>query len=248
MPLYARLEAEELTPLATSPFSEHIRLRQGERFTLSDVSLLPPIVPSKVVCIGKNYRAHVRELGGDEPPPEPLIFLKPSSAVIGPGDTIRLPGQSEQVEHEAEMALVIRRKCRAVSEAEAPSAILGVTALNDVTARDLQRRDGQWARAKGFDTFCPIGPALALGLDPRSLRVTARVNGETRQEGNTEQMIFPAERLVAHISAVMTLYPGDVIATGTPAGVGPLRPGDTVEVGVEGVGILSNPVAADDSG
>jgi 2-keto-4-pentenoate hydratase/2-oxohepta-3-ene-1,7-dioic acid hydratase in catechol pathway len=131
-----------------------------------------------------------------------------------------------------------------VSEAEAAAVILGVTALNDVTARDLQKRDGQWTRAKGFDTFCPIGPALAIGLDPRNLRVTSRVNGQTRQDGNTDQLIFPVERLIAHISAVMTLYPGDIIATGTPAGVGPLLPGDTVEVEVEGVGVLSNPVVA----
>lgn len=246
MPFYAALEDDVLVPLATSPFSEQIRLRRAEAIPLADVHLLPPIVPSKVVAIGKNYRDHIKEMGGGAPPPEPLLFLKPSSAVIGPGAPIRLPRLSERVEHEAEMAIVIRRKCRHVSEAEAPAVILGITALNDVTARDLQRRDGQWARAKGFDTFCPLGPALALGLDPHALRVCARVNGETRQDGNTRDLIFGVERLIAHITAVMTLYPGDVIATGTPAGVGPLAPGDTVEVEVEGVGVLSNPVLPDE--
>jgi 2-keto-4-pentenoate hydratase/2-oxohepta-3-ene-1,7-dioic acid hydratase in catechol pathway len=244
MPFYAEIEGNTLRPLATSPFSEGIRLKKGETIPLDEVTLLPPIVPSKIMCIGKNYRDHVKEMGGDAPPPEPLVFMKPSSSVIGPDVPIELPPLSERVEHESEMALVIRRRCRNVSEAEAAAVILGVTALNDVTARDLQKRDGQWTRAKGFDTFCPIGPALAIGLDPRNLRVTSRVNGQTRQDGNTDQLIFPVERLIAHISAVMTLYPGDIIATGTPAGVGPLLPGDTVEVEVEGVGVLSNPVVA----
>jgi 2-keto-4-pentenoate hydratase/2-oxohepta-3-ene-1,7-dioic acid hydratase in catechol pathway len=245
MPFYAQIEGDDLTPLATSPFSDHIRLHAGQRRGLSEVRLLPPIIPSKVVAIGRNYREHVKEMGGAAPPAEPLIFLKPSSAVIGPGEPIRLPSISERVDHEAEMALVIRRKCRRVSETEAPSVILGVTALNDVSARDLQRSDGQWTRAKGFDTFCPIGPALALGLDPGHLRVCSRVNGEIRQDSNTDQMIFNPARLIAFVTSVMTLYPGDVIATGTPAGVGPLKPGDTVEVEVEGVGVLSNPVVAD---
>ncbi len=247
MPLHARLDGDEVLPLTASPFSGTVRPRRdAQPIALSDVRLLPPIVPSKVVAIGKNYHAHVKEMGADKPPTEPQIFLKPSSAVIGPDDTIRLPKISERVDHEAEMALVISRRCRHVSESEAASVILGVTALNDVTARDLQKKDAQWTRGKGFDTFCPIGPAIALGLDPSHLRVTARVNGETRQDSNTDHLIFPIERLIAHITAVMTLYPGDVIATGTPAGISPLHPGDVVEIEVEGVGTLSNPVAADD--
>lgn len=244
-PFYGALEGDEITPLGTSPFSESIRLRGKERVPLRAVRLLPPVVPSKVCAIGKNYRDHVKEMGGDAPPPEPIMFLKPSSAVIGPEAPIRLPSISERVEYEAEMALVIGRRCRRVSESEAASVILGVTALNDVTARDLQRRDGQWSRAKGFDTFCPLGPAIVLGLDFRGLRVTSRVNGETKQDGNTRDLIFPVERLIAHVTACMTLYPGDVIATGTPSGVGPLKPGDRIEVEVEGVGTLSNPVIAD---
>lgn len=242
MPFYAVMEGDELTLLASSPFSDSLRLRRGETCQRGDVRLLPPVIPSKVVAIGKNYQDHVKEMGGDKPPEEPLIFLKPNSSVIGLDDPIIHPSQSERVEHEAELAVVIGRKCHRVSEEEAMGVILGYTALNDVTARDLQRRDGQWSRAKGFDTFCPIGPALVTDLDPNALRVTSRVNGETRQDGNTADLIFKIPRLIAHITAVMTLYPGDVIATGTPAGVGPLTPGDTVEVEVEGIGILSNPV------
>lgn len=244
MPFYARLEGDTLTPLGTSPFSDKIRLRD-ERIALGEVRLLPPIIPSKVLCIGRNYRAHAEEMG-NEVPPEPLVFMKPSSSVIGPGDLIRLPALSERVDHEGEMALVIKSRCRRVSEEDAANVILGITALNDVTARDLQKRDGQWTRAKGFDTFCPIGPAIAIGLDPSDLAISTRVNGETRQQSRTSLMIHRAEKLVAHITAFTTLYPGDVIATGTPEGIGRLSVGDTVDVELEGVGTLTNPVAADE--
>jgi 2-keto-4-pentenoate hydratase/2-oxohepta-3-ene-1,7-dioic acid hydratase in catechol pathway len=198
--------------------------------------------PTKIVCIGRNYAAHARELG-NEVPPAPLIFLKPPSAVIGPGQPILLPPESAQVEHEAEIAVVMGTRASGVSEARALEHVAGYTCLNDVTARDLQKSDGQWSRAKGFDTFCPVGPSVVDGLDWRSLEVICRVNGVERQRGAATLMIFPIPFLVAYISNIMTLEPGDLIATGTPAGVGRLAPGDVVEVEVPGVGILSNPVA-----
>jgi 2-keto-4-pentenoate hydratase/2-oxohepta-3-ene-1,7-dioic acid hydratase in catechol pathway len=200
------------------------------------------MLPTKIVCIGRNYAAHARELG-NEVPPAPLIFLKPPSAVIGPGQPILLPPESAQVEHEAEIAVVMGTRASGVSEARALEHVAGYTCLNDVTARDLQKSDGQWSRAKGFDTFCPVGPSVVDGLDWRSLEVICRVNGVERQRGAATLMIFPIPFLVAYISNIMTLEPGDLIATGTPAGVGRLAPGDVVEVEVPGVGILSNPVA-----
>ncbi len=211
---------------------------------VSTLTLLPPVQPGKIVAVGRNYAAHAQEHDA-EVPEEPLLFLKAPSSIIGPGEAIVLPSLSAQVEHEAELALVIGRRCRHVPEAEAWQVIAGVTAANDVTARDLQRRDGQWARAKSFDTFCPLGPALALGFTPDevgALILSCRVNGELRQQGHTAQMVFSIPRLIAHATAVMTLEPGDVLLTGTPAGVGPLRPGDIVEVALEGVGRLHNPV------
>lgn len=210
---------------------------------LSEATLLAPVTPSKILCIGRNYAAHAAELG-NEVPPEPMIFLKPPSALIGPGDTIELPPLSQRVEHEAELAVVIGRRCRHLSEEEAMGAIGGYTIANDVTARDLQRKDGQWSRAKGFDTFCPVGPWLvtADALDPTALRVQCRVNGETRQDGNTQQFIFGLPRLLHDLSAVFTLEPGDLILTGTPAGVGPLLSGDEIEIEIEGLGILRNHV------
>lgn len=200
--------------------------------------------PTKIVCVGRNYRAHAAETGN--PVPErPLLFLKPPSAVIGDGDTIVLPPESERVEHEGEIGVVIGRRLRRSRETEALAAIAGVTCLNDVTARDLQKADSQWTRAKGFDTFCPIGPRVVplTELPPwDELEVSCRVNGEERQRGRAGDMAFGIPRLVAYISNVMTLEPDDVIATGTPAGVGPLRDGDTVEVEVTGVGVLRNQV------
>ena len=198
--------------------------------------------PSKIVCVGRNYLEHARELG-NEVPERPLIFLKPPSSLLAGGEPIVLPPESRQVEHEGEVAVVIGRRARRVPEAEAWDFVAGVAPLNDVTARDLQKPDGQWTRAKGFDTFCPLGAVAPLdSLDRDGLEVVCRVNGEVRQHGRVGDMAFSIPRLVAYISGVMTLEPGDVIATGTPAGVGPLRPGDVVEVEIPGAGTISNPV------
>jgi 2-keto-4-pentenoate hydratase/2-oxohepta-3-ene-1,7-dioic acid hydratase in catechol pathway len=202
--------------------------------------LLAPAEPTKIVCVGRNYQAHAKELG-NEVPPEPLLFLKPPSSVIASGDTLVLPPKtlSERVDHEAEVALVLGRRARSVPESDALGVIFGVTAACDVTARDLQKKDGQWARAKGMDGFCPLGPVLVRGLERTTLRIRCRVGGETRQDGSTDAMIFDYARVIAHVSRVMTLEPGDVILTGTPEGVGPLHGGDALEVELQGVGILS---------
>ncbi|WP_405092808.1 fumarylacetoacetate hydrolase family protein [Micromonospora sp. NBC_01392] len=219
----------------------------GARWALSDVRLLSPILPSKVVCVGRNYAEHAAE-HGSEVPKEPLLFLKPSTSVIGPRDAIRLPIFSKQVEHEAELAVVIGAPgARRADRAAAERAIFGYTCANDVTARDLQRTDGQWTRAKGFDSFCPIGPWITTGLDVRDLEVRCEVGRdpeemEVRQLGRTKDMVFDVPGLVSYISHVMTLLPGDVVLTGTPAGVSPLTEGDTVTVRIEGIGELSNPV------
>jgi len=200
--------------------------------------------PSKIVCVGRNYAEHAKELG-NAVPERPLLFFKPPSSLIASGEGIILPAASARVEHEAEIGVVIGRRLRHATPAEAELGIRGFTCVNDVTARDLQKTDGQWARAKGFDTFCPTGPAVVEGLDWRALEVIGRVNGEERQRGSSAQMIFDIPHLLAYISAIMTLEPGDLVATGTPAGVGPLAPGDVVEVEIPGVGILSNPVRSD---
>ncbi|HEV3052362.1 MAG TPA: fumarylacetoacetate hydrolase family protein [Longimicrobium sp.] len=201
--------------------------------------------PSKIVCVGRNYLEHARELG-NQVPERPLIFLKPPSAIVADGEPIVLPPQSQQVEHEGEIAVVIGRTARKVKAAEAWEYVAGIAPLNDVTARDLQKPDGQWTRAKGFDTFCPLGAMVPLDAiaDRDALEVVCRVNGEVRQRGRVGEMAFDIPTLIEYISGVMTLEPGDVIATGTPAGVGPLQPGDVVEVEVPGVGILRNPVQA----
>ncbi|MFC0005808.1 fumarylacetoacetate hydrolase family protein [Micromonospora siamensis] len=219
----------------------------GARWALSDVRLLSPILPSKVVCVGRNYAEHAAE-HGSEVPKEPLLFLKPSTSVIGPRDAIRLPVFSKQVEHEAELAVVIGAPgARRADRAAAERAIFGYTCANDVTARDLQRSDGQWTRAKGFDSFCPIGPWITTGLDVRDLEIRCEVGRnpeemEVRQLGRTKDMVFDVPALVSYISHVMTLLPGDVVLTGTPAGVSPLADGDTVSVRIEGIGELTNPV------
>ncbi len=219
----------------------------GARWALSDVRLLSPILPSKVVCVGRNYAEHAAE-HGSEVPKEPLLFLKPSTSVIGPRDAIRLPIFSKQVEHEAELAVVIGAPgARRADRAAAERAIFGYTCANDVTARDLQRSDGQWTRAKGFDSFCPIGPWITTGLDVSDLEIRCEVGRgpeemEVRQLGRTRDMVFDVPALVSYISHVMTLLPGDVVLTGTPAGVSPLTDGDTVTVRIEGIGELSNPV------
>ncbi|MEW2381234.1 fumarylacetoacetate hydrolase family protein [Micromonospora sp. NPDC047707] len=219
----------------------------GGRWALSDVRLLSPILPSKVVCVGRNYAEHAAE-HGSEVPREPLLFLKPSTSVIGPRDAIRLPIFSKQVEHEAELAVVIGAPgARRADRAAAERAVFGYTCANDVTARDLQRADGQWTRAKGFDSFCPIGPWITTGLDVTDLEIRCEVGRnpdemEVRQLGRTRDMVFDVPALVSYVSHVMTLLPGDVILTGTPAGVSPLADGDTVTVRIEGIGELSNPV------
>lgn len=210
---------------------------------LSDVRLLAPVMPSKVVAIGKNYADHAAEMKG-EVPSEPLLFLKPSSSIIGPGDAIRLPSISQIVHHEAELAIVISRMCRDVAAEDAMNVVLGYTCANDVSARDLQKSDGQWTRAKGFDTFCPLGPWIETDIDPTDTAIRCCVNDTMTQDGNSGDLVFDVPTLIAAVSAVMTLIPGDVILTGTPAGVGPIVAGDTVYVECGGIGILANPVIA----
>ena len=210
--------------------------------TLDEGPRLPPVSPSKIVCVGRNYRAHAAELGHDVPV-EPLLFLKPPTALIGPGATIPLPAASSRVEHEGELAVVVGRPLRDATAEDARAAIFGYTCANDVTARDLQRKDVQFTRAKGFDGFCPCGPFVETELAPDDLRLTVHVGEALRQDGRTRDMVFPVATLVAYISGVMTLLPGDLVLTGTPAGVGPLVAGDVVAVAIEGLGALVNPVA-----
>ena len=241
-PRYGLIEGENVIEMTGQPWGQWTRSAHSWR--LADVQLLAPVEPSKIVCVGRNYAAHAAELG-NEVPKEPLIFLKPSTSVIGPEEPVILTKFSQQVEHEGELALVVGRRCSQLRDSDdALSFLLGYTCLNDVTARDLQKSDVQFTRGKGFDTFCPIGPHIETDLDPASLHVETRVNGAVRQSGKTSLMIYPVAFLVRWISRMMTLLPGDVIATGTPAGVGPLVAGDTVEVSVSGVGVLRNPVQA----
>jgi len=233
--------AEIVAAIADHPFGPITFT--GQRWALPDVRLLSPILPSKVVAVGRNYADHARELG-NEVPDVPLLFLKPSTSVIGDGDVIRLPADSQQVEHEAELAVVIGRPAKDVDREKALDHVLGYTVANDVTARDQQRADVQFTRAKGYDSFCPIGPWIETVLDPSDLRITASVNGAIRQDGRTSQMVHDVASLIAFASNIMTLLPGDVILTGTPAGVGPIRDGDTVSVEIEGIGTLTNQVRA----
>ncbi len=217
--------------------------RTGEVLELDSVHLLAPVVPGKIIGIGRNYAEHARELGNAPPDAEPLIFLKAPSSAQSPGSPIVLPKASQRVDHEAELGVVIGRTVRNLSENQNPLLfVLGYTCVNDVTARDLQKKDVQFTRAKSFDTFCPLGPWIETDLNPLSVQVAARVNGSVRQEGNTRDMIFPVPQLIRYLAGIMTLNPGDLIATGTPAGVGPLAAGDVVEVDVEGIGVLRNPV------
>jgi len=237
---------------AIEPGSDAIRILRGtffedpvptgEEVRLDDVRLLAPVLPSKLVCVGKNYAAHAAEFGM-EVPEEPLLFLKPSTAVIGPGDPIRLLPISKRVDYEGELAVVIGRLARDVRTEDAFRYILGYTCANDVTLRDLQHTNDQWARAKGFDGSCPLGPWIETELDPNDVRVETRLNGEIRQGGQTSDMVFGVATLIEYISGFMTLLPGDVLLTGTPEGVGRLAAGDVVEVEIDGVGSLSNPVA-----
>ncbi|MFI5388635.1 MAG: fumarylacetoacetate hydrolase family protein [Candidatus Eremiobacterales bacterium] len=215
----------------------------GSRIALGSVKLLAPCAPTKIVCVGRNYADHAKELGST-PPAEPLLFFKPPSAVIGPGDDIVYPRQSKRVDYEGELAAVIGRRCRDVSPEQAHEFVRGFTAFNDVTARDLQRTDDQWARAKGFDTFASIGPCIVDGVDPSKLRIRTMLNGEVKQDAPTALMLVDVWSLVAYASAAFTLEPGDVLATGTPSGVGPMQPGDVVSVEIDGIGKLSNRVVS----
>jgi 2-keto-4-pentenoate hydratase/2-oxohepta-3-ene-1,7-dioic acid hydratase in catechol pathway len=214
----------------------------GQSYPVADVRLLAPVLPTKVVAIGKNYADHAREMGG-EPPDEPVIFLKPSTSVIGPGDPVARPVKlSERVDFEGELAVVIGRLCRDVPPERVSEVIFGYTCANDVTARDLQAKDGQWTRAKGFDTFCPLGPWIETGLDPSDLELTTTVNGEVKQHARTSQLLHDVTAVVCYVTSVMTLLPGDILLTGTPAGIGPLVHGDRVSVAIQGIGALTNPV------
>ena len=237
------VEGEFVRPLRGTFFQDPVPT--GEEIPLRDLRLLAPVIPSKVIAVGKNYLEHAEEMGG-EVPEEPIIFLKPSTSVIGPDDPIPYPSASTRVDHEAELAVVVGRLARRVAADDAASVILGYACGNDVTARDLQQKDGQWTRAKGFDGFCPLGPWIETDLDAGDLEVLCRVNGEVRQSARTSQLAFGPGVLVEFISRVMTLLPGDVILTGTPAGVGPVQPGDKLEVEVEGIGVLGNEVVAGD--
>ncbi|MFG2829604.1 fumarylacetoacetate hydrolase family protein [Streptomyces sp. NPDC048434] len=237
------LEGDELDVIKGHPFAEFER--SGQKVPLDKVRLLPPVLPNKVVAIGRNYADHAAELG-NAVPDVPVTFFKPSTSVIGPGDPIAYPSFSQEVHHEAELAVVIGRMCREVPRERAKDVILGYTCANDVTARDVQQREKQWARAKGFDSSCPLGPWVETGLTPADiaagLTVQCTVNGEQRQLGRTSDMVRPVEDLIVHITEAMTLLPGDVILTGTPAGVGPLNVGDEVAVTIEGIGTLTNKV------
>jgi len=238
-PAEAPYDALTVAEIAEHPFGP-VRLTD-RRWALPDVRLLAPILPTKVVGIGKNYAAHAAEMGG-EAPAAPVMFLKPSTAVIGPGDAIRLPPDCQRVDHEAELAVVIGGVVRDVGRDRALATVLGYTCANDVTARDQQATDGQWARAKGHDSFCPLGPWIETELDPTNVAVRAEVDGAVRQDSRTSLLLHDVATLIAYVSHVMTLLPGDVILTGTPAGVGPLTAGSAVTVTVEGIGTLTNPV------
>lgn len=238
---YGVIEGDQVTALSAPPWAKGERTGSG--VPLSDVRLLAPAEPSKIVAVGLNYRTHAEEM--KKPlPSEPLLFIKPSTAVNDPGSPIALPPDSQDVQHEAELALIIGRRLHRASEADAAAGIFGLTCFNDVTARDIQRREIQHTRSKSYDTFACMGPWMESERAPGDLAIVCRVNGQVRQNGRTSDLIFPPARLVAFISRIMTLLPGDVISTGTPSGVGPLRGGDTVEVEIEGIGTLSNPVVS----
>src|SRR5215813_9846090 len=236
------LEGDSIAEISAAPWNAQGWKKTGQTFAASGARLLAPVTPSKIVCVGRNYAAHAAELGNDVPK-EPLIFLRPPSSVVGPGEPIVLTKFSNRVEHEGELGLVVGKRAAQLSDSdEALSYLCGCTCVNDVTARDLQKADVQFTRAKGFDTFCPVGPHIETELNVADVRVECRVNEAVRQSGRTSLMVFSPEFIVRWISRMMTLEPGDLIATGTPAGVGPLVAGDTTEVSVEGIGVLSNPV------
>jgi len=234
-----------IAPLKGDPLYAPLELT-GEKLPLEDVRLLAPVIPrSKVVCVGKNYVAHAAEMDS-QVPEEPLIFLKPNTSVIGPGEPIFYPKQSQNVHFEGELAIVIGRICRNLTPEDASKVIYGYTVANDVTARDLQAKDGQWARAKGFDTFCPIGPWIETDFDPSDVRVRTTLNGEVKQDGRTSDMVFDVPTILQYVTSFMTLLPGDIVLTGTPDGVGPMADGDHVAVTIDGLGTLTNPVVDDE--
>jgi 2-keto-4-pentenoate hydratase/2-oxohepta-3-ene-1,7-dioic acid hydratase in catechol pathway len=240
LPAYGLIEGETIHGISAPPWQQWSR--QSGMLPLREARLLAPVEPSKIVCVGRNYAAHAAEMG-NEVPKEPLIFLKPPSSIVGPDEPIVLTRYSKHVEHEGELAVVMSKTCAHLSDSDDPFAyVLGYSCLNDVSARDLQKSDVQFARAKGFDSFCPTGPHIETELDPRDVLVETRVNGQVRQSGRTSLMIYPVAYLIRWISRMMTLVPGDVIATGTPAGVGPIVAGDSVDVSVSGIGVLHNPV------
>ncbi len=241
-PRYGIIEGDFVRPLIDADAFGSRPRAHSDRISLSEIKLLAPVTPSKIVCVGRNYREHAAELGNPLPS-EPLLFLKAPSAIIASGEPIKLPSVSDQIEHEGELGVVIGRSASGLSDSDDPlTYVLGYTCVNDVTARDLQRKDVQFTRAKSFDTFCPVGPVIMTKLNPENVAVTTRVNGEIKQRANTSSMAFSVSFLLRYISRVMTLFPGDLIATGTPAGVSRLQDSDIVEVEVEGIGILGNPV------
>jgi 2-keto-4-pentenoate hydratase/2-oxohepta-3-ene-1,7-dioic acid hydratase in catechol pathway len=249
-PRWGLLDGEVVYPVEQAPYlvtlkevDDGVRLYGAPR-SLPELKLVAPVIPGKVVCVGRNYAEHAAELG-NEVPSEPLIFLKPPSTVIGPDAPVVYPSISQRVDHEGELAVVIGRRCRYLAETDADKVIFGYTIANDVTARDLQKKDGQWTRGKGFDSFAPIGPWIDTDFDPANRAVRCLVNGEVRQDGNTALLIYSIGRVLAYVTQFMTLEPGDLLLTGTPAGVGPVQPGDVMTVEVEGLGSLSNPVISE---
>jgi len=238
------VEENNIREMEGDPFG-HFHLSSRTR-KLEEMRLLSPCLPSKIVAVGLNYRDHAQEVKMPIPE-EPLLFIKPSTSVIGPGEAIIYPKMSKRVDYEAEMAVVIKKKAKAIPEGETANYILGYSCLNDVTARDLQSKDGQWTKSKGFDTFAPIGPWIVTDIDPHHLDISSYLDGERRQHSNTKNLIFGPHQLVSFVSRVMTLLPGDVIATGTPSGIGPMAIGDTIDIVIEGIGTLSNPVMAEES-
>ena len=238
------VDGDEVAPITGHPFAPFTFT--GYRYPLSDVKLLAPVIPSKVIAVGKNYAAHAAELGIEETEAldNPILFLKPSTAVVGGGDKIVLPPSSSRVDFEGELAIVIGRLCKEVPIERVNEVILGYTIANDVTARDQQMSDRQWMRSKSYDTFCPLGPWLETAIDASDLAITTTQNGEVRQHGSTKEMTFDIPTIVAHVSTVMTLLPGDIILTGTPAGVAPMAPGDEISITIEGIGTLTNTVVA----
>jgi 2-keto-4-pentenoate hydratase/2-oxohepta-3-ene-1,7-dioic acid hydratase in catechol pathway len=243
---FAAVEIGPGSELIAAEIAEHpfgpIRFT-GRRWPVADIRLLAPVLPTKIVCVGKNYADHAQEMGG-EAPATPVIFMKPSTSVVGPNAAVKLPPDATRVDFEGELALVIGTVCRDVAPAGAAGAVLGYTIANDVTARDQQQADGQWTRAKSHDTFCPLGPWVETTVDPSDLALRTELDGQLRQDSRTSLLVHDVGALVAWISAVMTLLPGDVILTGTPAGVGPMSAGQLVSVTIEGIGTLSNPVEA----